>query len=576
MISTKKRIAGFAVIAACLVLAACGGTGNIISAPAAGTPGNAGGAWSFAVMGDTQWTVPDSAGKNPNTVAVDIVSQLSRQFIQRSVKFVIQVGDLTDDGSPEAIDTRAVWAQALYNAGIGFFPLRGNHEPSHSAADEFLKMFPQTRGGVMNATPDYEALSASVGFDVDARPAGRSGPVFTVGSSFTSPGKPAGLAGLSYSFDFGNARFVLLDQFTRTDGTGATASDVNDTNIADQQEWIARSLAARPKGGHAFVFAHKGLITESHVDSLFGPDPAKNPEAGNAFMASLQAAGAGYFFCGHDHIHQRSVIASPDGASTVRQVITASDSSKFYIPNKPSNDAVYNKAGLRETSVMQELYKIGFYIITVDGSRVTADYYSADNTGAVLAPDGKDYLIQTTPPLDFTKKETFGYDLNGKEFLVPPEGPYSAIRDTGPSGTVATVLSGANSNPDTDGSGRRLTKAIGTGWRAATADVQSEILSLWGMSRSPGSGLTDTYTISIARTPRGNGAPSPNGRFGVVAKDRRGNWVNAADMNYGGAKKFVPGPWTPTCKLGSYGVDTESGTAWAVINYNGDFAVGNF
>ena len=26
-------------------------------------------------MGDTQWTVPDTAGKNPNTVAVDIVSR---------------------------------------------------------------------------------------------------------------------------------------------------------------------------------------------------------------------------------------------------------------------------------------------------------------------------------------------------------------------------------------------------------------------------------------------------------------------------------------------------------------------
>ena len=193
------------------------------------------------------------------------------------------------------------------------------------AAGEFLKMFPQTRGGAMNATPDYEALSASVGFDVDARPAGRSGTVFTVGSRFISPGNPAGLAGLSYSFDFGNARFVLLDQFTRTDGTGATASDVNDTNIADQQEWIASTLAARPKGGHTFVFAHKGLITESHVDSLFGSDPSKHPEAKNAFMASLQAAGAGYFFCGHDHIHQRSVIASPDGRSTVRQVIAASD-----------------------------------------------------------------------------------------------------------------------------------------------------------------------------------------------------------------------------------------------------------
>ena len=74
---------------------------------------------------------------------------------------------------------------------------------------------------------------------------------------------------------------------------------------------------------------------------------------------------------------------------------------------------------------------------------------------------------------------------------MPPEGLYSTVRDAGPSGTAAEVLSGSNSRPDTDGSGRKFTKAVGTGWRAATADVQSEILSLWGMSRSLGSGLTD-------------------------------------------------------------------------------------
>jgi hypothetical protein len=576
MITIWKRVAVLAAIVFCLVLVSCGGAGNIMTGPATGATPDASTAWSFAVMGDTQWTVADLDGKDPNTVAVDIIGQLTRQLVAKGVKFVVQVGDLTDNGSIEAIDTRAVWTQGLYNAGIGFFPLRGNHEPSREAAAEFLKVFPQTRVGAMNATPAYETLSASVGFDVGAKPAARSGSVFTIGSNFKSPEAPAGLAGLSYAFDYRNARFVLLDQFTRTDGTGATPTEVNDTNIADQQEWIAKALAARPQGGHAFVFTHKGLITENHVDSLFGADPSMNPERQNAFMASLQAAGTGYLFCGHDHIHQRSVIRSPDGASTVRQVIAASNSSKFYIPNTPSNDEVYNKEGARETSISQELYKIGFYIVAVEGSRVTVDYYSADNTAAVFVPAAKEYLIRTTPALDFAKKETFGYDLNGKEFLIAPEGAYTVVHDAGPSGTALRVLSGKNGGGTTDGSGRRLTKAVSTGWRAAAGGVQSDVLTIRGMARSLGSGLTDAYTISMGYAASAPGAGGKDGRFGIVARDAGGNWVNAADRNYGGAKKLVPGPWTPGCKLGSYGVDTESGTAWAVINYNGDFAVGKF
>ncbi len=580
MIRIGKRVAVLAAIALCLALVTCG-AGNIMTASAAGTTPDASTAWSFAVMGDTQWTVPDNAGKDPNTVAVDIIGQVTRQLVNmpKRVKFVVQVGDLTDNGSIEAIDTRAVWAQGLYNAGIGFFPLRGNHELTCKAATEFVKVFPQTQGGKMNATPDYDDLSAWVGFDVAIKPAARSPFPFPVSDwrNFKSPKTPAGLTGLSYAFDYRNARFVLLDQFTRTNGTGKTDAEVNDTNIADQQEWIAKALAAKPKGGHAFVFTHKGLIMENHFDSLFGADPSKNPERQNAFMASLQASGVGYLFCGHDHIHQRSVIRSPDGASTVRQVIAASNSSKFYIPKKCSNDKVYNEEGERERSIAQELYRIGFYIVTVEGSRVTVDYYSADNTGAVFAPTAKEYLIQATPALDFTKKESFGYDLNGKEFLIPPEGAYKVVHDAGPSGTALRVLSGKNGSPDTDGSGRRLTKAVTTGWRkAAAGGVQSDILTIRGMARSLGSGLTDTYTISMGYAASGLGAGGKDGSFGIVARDAGGNWVNAVDRNYGGAKRFVPGPWTPACKLGAYGIDAQSRTTWAVIDYNGDFAVGKF
>ncbi len=111
--------------------------------------------WKFGVMSDTQWANAADATNNPGTVAVGIINQLNQQFIHQEVKFVLQVGDLDDKetnytGLPSTprlgISTRAAAAQALYDAGIGFFPVRGNHEGSSTAALEVQSYFPQTRG----------------------------------------------------------------------------------------------------------------------------------------------------------------------------------------------------------------------------------------------------------------------------------------------------------------------------------------------------------------------------------------------------------------------------------------------
>jgi hypothetical protein len=57
------------------------------------------------------------------------------------------------------------------------------------------------------------------------------------------------------------------------------------------------------------------------------------------------------------------------------------------------------------------------------------------------------------------------------------------------------------------------------------------------------------------------------GAFGLATVDAQGNWIKAAGT------KFVSGPWNPKYGLGAYGVDDKTNTAWAVINYNGVFAV---
>lgn len=539
--------------------------------------------WKFGVMSDTQWKA-NLDGENPETVAVGIIKQLNNQFIDQKVKFVIQVGDLVDketdstNGLPSnrTMDTRAAAAQPLYDAGICFFPLRGNHEATVTAALELSSLFPQTTGK---------------GLTCGAR-------------SFSSP-DPYGngnLTGLTYSFAYDNAQFILLDQFTRKDNTNYLDSSNN--NIIDQLPWIDAMLSTKPTDDHAFVFSHKNLIGANHVDMLFGANPASNPEAQNIYLSSLQRNGVRYHFGGHDHNHTRSIVHSPDASSAAQQIIASSNSYKFYVPKVPPLDQQYNLAmyGYRETPIAQELYTVGYYIVTVDGPRVTVDHYASNNgCGGTLATGGVDCDLTTTPSLNFEKRETFGYSLNGKSFLIAQGQSYTTIEDHF-EGTTAKVLGGTNSSTAMLFDGRPTTKDVTTGWTSAadhqkrhnntrhgrtnpliekhhdsdlTDGLSSNIFSLWGMN-DLGSAKHDTFALSISYSSViGASKQIGKGSFGIATKDAEGNWINAVDKNVGGSATFIMGPWKEEYELGTYGVDPHSKTAWAVLNYNGDFAVTN-
>lgn len=517
--------------------------------------------WSFGVMSDTQWTVAtDPAGKNPNGVPVSIIDQINQQFINKGVKVVIQVGDLTESGNDADIAVRAQAAKILNDAGIGFFPMRGNHETYANPANgyaiaAFRSNFPQTQGG-----------SKTFGT-----------------ANFSSPTSvSADLTGMSYSFDFGpvhnNARFVIIDDWATPSKRVDAAGYPYGYSIAEQQAWISSRLDSASRGTtHAFVFSHQNLIGENHQDSLFNGYTNANPDMQNAFFASLQSNSVQYYLSGHDHIHQRSLIASPDGLSTVQELICASNSSKFYTP-KSTSDANWFGQKSRETSIRQELYSPGFYIFTVNGPRVTVDYYS-DATGGfksdALYPGTTGSTLGVTPVLNFVKKETFGYSLNGKEFRVAQGQTYTVVQDSY-SNTTTRILSGINGSTATDGSGRNLINVVNTGWtsRTSTSGIMSNILTLWGMAGSLGSDQTDTYTLSLSYDPNNVTAQQiQNGSFGLVIRDND-RWVLAVDKNVGGVKRYVAGPWDVNAGygLGTYGVDPAANTVWAVINKNGDFA----
>jgi len=607
--------------------------------------------WSFGVHGDTQWTnSSDPEGTNPNYVSAAVAGALNEQFINYGVKFVIQVGDLTDRAGNDAMYTRADVAGSLYGQGIGFFPLRGNHE---------------TYGNLYGLDPD---LDMNVPAFLDAFPQ-TQGLDNTFGAeNFSSPAIPE-LNGLSYSFDYGdsnnNARFVIVDtevtyywekpadphpiygpgydwpttfvfgpfwvlyQYTE-DLYGEVGDDVMgtipagswfrinssgdpsiyfygweaiwpfDTNTApqapkwvsegteffpgDQQDWISAQLDKTTRGTeHAFVFSHRGLMGANHVDSMFGSNPGSKASDQNVFYTSLQDNDVKYAIFGHDHIYNRSLVDSPDGLSQVEQIISTGASSKFYDPAPLNNfNGAYGDVKQRETQISQELNNIGYYIYTVDGPRVTVDYYS-DAVGEFVSdagyPDGSGSLEM--PDFDFVKKETWGYSLNGLQFLVAQGDPYTSVMDSF-NGTTARILAGTNNSTtmdytpeNSDGSGgpRALNKTVNTGWVAnPDADkLKSDILSLWGMSELGAEGETDIYVLSMSFDFR---KMVHLGAGGIgIATFVDGEWVNSVDENFGGQKNFVVGPYSEAYGLGTYGVDPSTKTAWAVLNYNADFAV---
>jgi len=517
-------------------------------------------AWSFGVMGDTQWTLAtDPAGTNPNGVPVSIINQLNQQFISKGVKFVIQVGDLSENGNDADELVRANAAKALYDKGIGFFPLRGNHEtyatPANSyAIPAFKTNYPQTQcqSQTFGATSCNSPTSVS-----------------------------SDLTGLSYSFDYGtagnNARFVIMDLFaTPSKKVSAVGYDYG-YSIGDQQSWISSRLDKASRGTtHAFVFSHQQPIGENHQDSIFQGYTDANPDMQNAYFASLQANGVKYQMSGHDHVHQRSIVTSPDGKSKVQELITASASSKFYTP-KALTDPNWNGQKTRETSLSQELFSPGYYIYTVDGPRVTVDYYS-DATGGFKSdttyPGTTGSTLGVTPSLNFVKKETWSYSQNGKEFLIGGSGSasYTVVQDSF-ANTSAAILSGSYANKAADYTSRVLTQSVNTGWATGTAGTYSDILSLWGMA-TVGSAQTDTYVLSMKYDPsKVNTIQVQGGGIGLAAPGATGKWVNVVTKNVGGTAKFVSGPWKSGYGLGTYGVDTTTNTAWAVINYNGNFVV---
>ncbi|MCF7956623.1 MAG: metallophosphoesterase [Phycisphaerae bacterium] len=219
--------------------------------------------WRFAVISDTQGN--GSIAGNSQYVNIPILSEIVAAIINEDIDFILVCGDLVSGYPPSLnnLETQlTIWrntVQPLYDAGIGVYPVRGNH-------DTYM--------------PNNKASWDSV-----------------FSGQYALPGNgPSGQQNVTYSFINNNAMIVGLGFYT------------SGRHILNQQAWLDQQFASNDHP-HIFVYGHPPAFEMYHVDSL----AEINQSQFVLFWDSMVDAGVRSYFCGHDHFLNHARIDDGDG-----------------------------------------------------------------------------------------------------------------------------------------------------------------------------------------------------------------------------------------------------------------------
>lgn len=256
-------------------------------------------AYSFVFMGCNRVLKGDKSPDNPSTANL---AQLERSFTEIAAlrpqpKFVVFTGDMVLGLTADLSELRHqldAWIDVYRNSDLGqdrkirLIAMPGNHE---SLIGE---------KGTQASNPGAEEVWLAA-----MQP-------FIAGNNGPPAGGPDNLqtdqSQLSYSFDFRDSHFVLLN----TDPFGAVGTvPIN---------WIHQDLAAAagvPQLKHVFVMGHKQAFTPPDASSEQALD--SNPDLRNQFWDELNSAGVGYYLVAHAHIWHSDTPVSP--TSSLRHTV---------------------------------------------------------------------------------------------------------------------------------------------------------------------------------------------------------------------------------------------------------------
>lgn len=249
--------------------------------------------WRFAVVGDTH--IPEA----------NLLNEMVPSMISEDVKLVLVPGDIVDSGTgasaSEFADQLSEWKALmapLYSAGIGVYPIRGNHEnDAQLSIDTWNTAFSE-----QYRLPDNG---------------------------------PAGEANLTYSFTYKNALFVGLDEYV----------NIHQVN----QSWLNQQFSENATHPHVFVFGHEPAFKAFHTDCLDDYVTERD-----AFWSSLAGTGAKIYLSGHDHFFDMSRMDDGDGdtENDLYQVIIGSGGGDLFDRYRYVGDnSTYTPTGLAHLMV---------------------------------------------------------------------------------------------------------------------------------------------------------------------------------------------------------------------------------
>jgi len=173
--------------------------------------------------------------------------------------FMISPGDLDVD-PPTAV-------RDMIDRTIGenypWYPVLGNHDPESPSSMEYLREYSATVPKVVNSGP-------------------------------------AGCETTTYSFDWANSHFVVLNQYY----DGIKDWSLEGALVPELMEWLEADLAANTKE-HVFVFGHEPLVPMPDMDNgrirHQGDSLDEDPETAFAFHQLLRKHEVDAYVCGHTH-----------------------------------------------------------------------------------------------------------------------------------------------------------------------------------------------------------------------------------------------------------------------------------
>ena len=311
------RVVFISVFLAAVFLAGCAGPFSC------STKGYAEQRWRFIVTGD-------SRGDN-NGVNTAILGELAAEVVKRQVHFVLFSGDLVQGhvDQPEMDSQLKRWRdtmQPVYDAGIGVYAVRGNH-------------------------------------DIDCPQKDTSWNNIFKGKYAMPDNGPAGEKNMTYSFEHKNAFVVGVDEYVQP-------------HRVTSQLWLDAQFAANTEP-HVFVFGHEPAFKAKHKDCL--DDYAAERDM---FWASIGKAGGRTYFCGHDHFYDHARVDDDgDPNNDIHQYIIGT-------AGAPLSDWQGDYDGENSGYTVKSIYRskeYGYCLVKIDGLDVTVTWMERVGAGKYKA-----------------------------------------------------------------------------------------------------------------------------------------------------------------------------------------------